>query len=146
MIHRCNSTKIFGKTFHKNMSASDLQQSWQSIPEELKSKNKDIETLISKAVMVENMAKGFVTTYQGLKMALKVQEEAVMSAAASTASNPTYDIAKAAAEQAFSKITDLANQAKEASFSLYNTIETRMKEIGGCNETNEVEQQKQDVL
>lgn len=146
MKHRCNVKKIFGKAFHKNMSATDLQAVWYAIPDEIKGQHKDIENLISAAVMAENAAKDVIPLYEGAKKALKAQEEGTFTAAAATAGNAAYAVAKAAEAAAKAKIEGLVNDFKEAGASLYSTLEIKFKEMGVCVETEDKDIEKQNVL
>lgn len=146
MKHRCNIKKIFGKTFHKNMSATDLRDVWNVVPEEIKNKNKDIESMINAAVSAETAAKAVIPLYQNAKKALKTQEEVVLGAAASTAGNPSFAIMKAAESAAKSKIEGLVDDFKQVGNSLYSMLEIKFKEMGVCVETDEKDIQKQSVL
>lgn len=137
MLRRCNIKKVFGKTIHKNMSASDLKAVWDIIPKDKKKDFPELTSLISAAVMAEKVASEAISKYEIAKKALEAQKEVVLGAAASTAGNPTYSITKAAEATAKKAIQQAAQSAIDKVKSATETLMNKMLEAGGCREEDE---------
>ena len=137
MGNRCDIKKIFGKTLHKNMSASDLQSIWYSIPEDVRKKHKDVEKMVTVAAMSEKILLEAIPKYEAAKKAIELQKNIVLSSAATAAGNLTFGIQKLAEETAKKVIDDLNDKVTNTVEETKKTLMNKFKEISGCFENNE---------
>lgn len=137
MLKRCDSKKVFGVTIHKNMSASELKEIWNNVPSDKRDRFPELTDAIAAAALAEKAVNTAIPLYENAKKALKVQEEAVLTAAASTAGNVTYPITKAAEVTAKAAIEKAANSAVDSVKSAIETLANKMAEAGGCRQEGE---------
>jgi hypothetical protein len=132
MLRRCNIKKVFGKTIHKNMSASELKFVWDSIPKELRKDFPELSNMIGVALTAEKLTSEAVAKFQSAKKTLETQKEIVLAAAATTAGNPSYSIAKIAEETAKASLNKIGASAIQKTKSVSEALMNKMMEIGGC--------------
>lgn len=133
-MKRCGIKKVFGKTIHKNMSASDMQLIWYSIPEDKRKEYKDIEKMIDIATMAEKVLEKAIPVYSATKKAIEAQKEIVLSSAAVAAGNLTYPIQKTAEEVAKKLFDSLVTKTIDDVTNMKDTLVAKFQEIAGCGD------------
>lgn len=134
MVHRCKTKKVFGKTFHKNMSASDLKSAWDKVPDILKSQFTEVDDLIKVAVTAETSAKTAMKTYQTAKKVLETNKKIVLSAAATEAGNPSYAPTVGVEEAAKAAIDEAVKKMKDSASAVSLAIKRKMDSLGLCQD------------
>lgn len=134
MVHRCKTKKVFGKTFHKNMSASDLKSAWDKVPDAVKNQFTEIDDLIKVAVTTETSAKTAMKTYQSAKKVLETNKKIVLSAAASEAGNPSYAPTVGIEEAAKGAIDQAVDKMKSTTSAVVSALKGKMDSLGLCQD------------